>query len=118
MRIAIVDNNVDAADTLAALLRSRGHEVLVQYDGASAIKAIRAFAPALVLVELRLRGVSGFALAQALRADDRPPALVALTIIPEAEDAAIAAGFDRFLPKPASLEQLNEVIESVESSST
>jgi PAS domain S-box-containing protein len=113
-RVLVVDDNADAADTLADLLRTFGHEVEVAYDGPAALARARAAPPEVVLCDIGLPGMSGYDVARALRADAKLSGtlLVALTGYAQAEDRQRAqqAGFDVHLAKPPELEELVAVL--------
>jgi signal transduction histidine kinase/ActR/RegA family two-component response regulator len=111
-RVLVIDDNVDAATTLAELVTLFGHATTVAHDGPSAIALARQDPPDVVLCDIGLPGMSGFEVAQALRAEGGPgPYLVAVSGYAQPEDVqkAIAAGFDRHLakpPQPGELERL------------
>jgi signal transduction histidine kinase len=71
-RIAVVDDNVDAADSLADLLSREGHEARVAYDGPAALELVRDFEPEIVLLDIGLPGMNGIDVARRLRTE--PPA--------------------------------------------
>lgn len=104
-RILVVDDNVDSAESLALFLTLKGHEVRTAHDGQHAIEAVRTFAPAVVLLDIGLPGISGYEVARRLRDNPelRKTFLVALTGYGQAEDLRRAkeAGFDHHLVKPA-----------------
>ena len=103
-RILVVDDNRDAADTLAMLLASHGAEVDVAYGGQDALGALDRFLPDTVLLDLGMPGMDGFAVARRVRADPRHAGLrlLALTGWGQAADRARTreAGFDHHLTKP------------------
>jgi len=103
-RVLVVDDNVDVADSLATLLRLRGHEVAIAYDGPGALKRAGAFYPEVVLLDIGLPGLDGYQVAARLRRRRRTASslLVALTGYGQEEDQsrALQAGFDRHLIKP------------------
>jgi two-component system CheB/CheR fusion protein len=116
LRMLIVDDNRDAAETMAMLQELRGHQTLTAHAGADAIIAAAAFLPEVVLLDIGLPGMDGFEVARRLRA---MPALagsflVALTGCGSEEDRERAkeAGFDEHLVKPANLELLREWLRS------
>src|SRR5205823_1000103 len=80
-RVLVVDDNVDAADSLALLLRLAGQEVRVAYDGPTAVLIARAFRPQVALLDIGMPGMDGYELARRLREqpDTARPVLVALT---------------------------------------
>jgi CheY-like chemotaxis protein len=124
LRVLIVDDNRDAADSLAVLLgmpsfaRGRRFEVRVAYGGAAGLQVAREFAPDCLVSDIGMPGVDGYALARAVRAD---PALagvklVALSAFSDAAHArrAEAAGFDYRLTKAGDLGELLEVLAMIE----
>ena len=112
LRMLVVDDNVDAALVLAALLRLLGHEVTVAHDGPSALAAAAAAPPDLVLLDIGLPGMDGHAVAARLRAAGHArAALVAVTGYGREEDVRRSreAGFDYHLVKPVSLAELQRI---------
>ncbi len=113
-RILLVDDHVDSARSLAALLARQGHQVCSALDGPSAIATAGTFLPEAVLIDIGLPGMNGYEVAQALRADERFRGclLIAVTGYGNESDQqqAIAAGFDQHLTKPVNLEQLLDAL--------
>jgi PAS domain S-box-containing protein len=113
-RIVVVDDNVDAAESLALLLQYDGHEVQVAHDGHAALDVARGFHPDVVLLDIGLPGMNGYDVARRLRVDPEVPALtlVALTGFGQDEDRrrTTAAGFDHHLTKPVEYDALAELI--------
>ncbi len=109
-RVLVVDDNADAADTLALVLRLRGQRVQVAYDGARALEAAQTFRPDIVFVDIGLPGgMDGFELARHLRAAcGTTPRLFALTGYGDAESRrrTAEAGFEAHLIKPVDLAAL------------
>jgi PAS domain S-box-containing protein len=103
-RVLVVDDNADAARTLAALLELDGHDVRTAFSGDDALALLDGFAPELAFLDLGLPGMSGYELAERMRADARSTAtrLVALTGWGREEDRhrTREAGFDAHLTKP------------------
>jgi PAS domain S-box-containing protein len=102
-RVLVVDDNRDAADSLAMLLRLGGFRTAVAYDGPGALDAVRADPPDFVLCDLGMPGMDGFQVAREIRAGGAAgPRLVALSGYAQPEDVAraLAAGFDAHLAKP------------------
>jgi PAS domain S-box-containing protein len=108
-RVLVVDDNRDAADTLAQLIELLGHEVDVAYDGPGALELARARRPDVVLCDLGLPGMDGYQVARQLRAAGATSVrLVALSGYAQPEDVALAlsAGFDGHVVKPPDPERL------------
>ncbi len=113
-RVLVVDDNQDAADSLGMLLQFLGAEVMVVHDGPSALAAMKSFAPAVVLLDLGMPGMSGLEVARRMREDPdmRGMTLVALTGWGQREDRrrTAEAGFDHHLVKPADLGALQSIL--------
>jgi two-component system CheB/CheR fusion protein len=109
----VVDDNRDAADSLAMLLRLKGHDVVVAYDGPSALTAVT-FGPDLVLLDLGMPGMDGYEVARRLRQlpEGRGCLLAALTGWGQEEDRRRTreAGFDRHLVKPVDPVELTALL--------
>jgi CheY-like chemotaxis protein len=117
-RVLVVDDNRDAADSLAALLRTLGNEVIAVYDGVEAVKATRAFRPDVVLLDIGMPRLDGYAAAREIRRDAaaRDTKIVALTGWGQDDDRrrAMDAGFDAHLVKPAELDALRRLLAEFE----
>ena len=113
-RILVVDDNEDASETLALLLRQTGHDVRVAPDGATAQVAAAEFKPNVVLLDIGLPGMDGFEVARRLRAlgSERSMLLVAISGYGLDEDRRRAreAGFDHYFTKPVSFATLREFL--------
>ena len=113
-RILIADDNIDYAASLALILRSLGHEVVVTHDGAQALSAAREFRPSVAFLDIGLPRLHGYALARELRnhASTRDATLVAITGWGQDRDKQQAreAGFDHHFVKPVGVEHLLEVL--------
>ncbi|MDB5875266.1 MAG: chemotaxis protein methyltransferase CheR [Ramlibacter sp.] len=113
-RILVVDDNQDAAETLAELLRVVGYEVRCAGHAEAAMALLETFNPGLALLDIGLPGIDGYQLAGMLRADPRAQAmkLVALTGYGRDNDRAraMAARFDEHLVKPVTAERLFNVL--------
>ena len=116
-RILVVDDNIDAAESLALMLGYLGHETIVAHDGPSTLEAAAAFQPELVLLDIGLPGLDGYEVARRLRAERtlRGAILVALTGYGQEEDRRRArrAGFDHHLTKPVDHDRLITLIASL-----
>ncbi|MFO0333472.1 MAG: CheR family methyltransferase [Pseudomonadota bacterium] len=115
-RVLVVDDNADAVDSLAMVLRHRDHEVHTAYDGRAALSAAQSVLPDVVVLDIGLPDVDGYQVARALRSQRATAraTLIALTGYGQSEDAARgrAAGFDFHLVKPADPDQIAALIES------
>jgi CheY-like chemotaxis protein len=114
-RILVVDDNVDAAESLALALRLAGHEVTVAFDGGTAIARAIARPPELVLLDIGLPELDGFETARHMRecAELDPTVIVALTGYGREEDrrAALRAGVDHYLMKPFQFDLLPQLFD-------
>ncbi len=114
-RVLVVDDNKDAANTLAELLTLEGHDVTVAYDGQEALDRAAASAPQLAILDIGLPGMDGYELARRLRAAPGGQSLVlaALTGYGQPADRAFAkqAGFDHHLLKPVDLNALMALLD-------
>jgi CheY-like chemotaxis protein len=113
-RLLVVDDNVDAAESLAVLLRLAGHEVRVACDGPAALAAAQADPPEMVVLDLGMPGMDGFEVARRLRAlpGSKDTLLVALTGWAQEDDRrrCAEAGFDGHLPKPVEWDALRQFL--------
>ncbi len=102
--VLVVDDNADAADSMAMLLRMAGHEVRVEHDGEGALAQAASRAPDVVLLDIGLPGIDGYEVARRLRASagGRKARIYALTGYGQDEDRrrSLASGFDGHLVKP------------------
>ena len=116
-RVLVVDDNVDAALSMARLLEMTGHEFRLAYDGPSALEAVMNYQPDMVLLDIGLPGLDGFEVAQQIRqkAALSKIVLVALTGYGQDADRRLSqdAGFDYHLVKPASFSQIERILLSV-----
>jgi CheY-like chemotaxis protein len=115
LRILIVEDYADGADSLALLLRMDGHDVEVARDGAEALERELDFRPDVVLLDLGLPGMTGYEVARHLveRRPDRTPLLVAVTGYGDAEARRRSAetGIDLHLVKPVEPARLYDLLE-------
>ncbi len=117
LRIHVVDDNVDAAQTLATLLEMDGHHVSVSFDGQSTLDLSPAHRPDVFILDIGLPDMDGTELAQRLRSrpDHQCVVLIALTGYGQASDRArsLAAGFDHHLVKPVNYNALCELLRQI-----
>ena len=115
-RVLVADDNLDASETLALLLRFDGYEVHVAHDGLEAIELFERLQPDVAILDIGMPGLSGHEVAQRIRAHNtgRPVTLIALTGWGQKADKERAAesGFDFHFTKPVEPTQLSEVIKS------
>jgi CheY-like chemotaxis protein len=112
-RVLVVDDNRDAAESLAELVKMLGHAVEVAFDGANAVEMARTYRPDVVLCDLGLPGMSGYEVARVLRADpSNGVRLIAVSGYAQPEDIrrAIEAGFDGHVAKPCDLEHIERLL--------
>lgn len=118
LRVLVVDDNHDAADSLGMLLRFEGADVHVVYDGASALRALETYQPRIVLLDLGMPDMDGFEVARRMRKNPefKDLTIVALTGWGQEHDRKRSreAGFDHHLIKPADLNTLQALLASVE----
>jgi CheY-like chemotaxis protein len=113
-RLLVVEDNLDARQTLRTLLETLGHEVDEAADGEAGVAAALERRPDLVFVDIGLPRLDGYEVARRLRAANLGSRLVALTGYGRDDDVQRArdAGFDEHLLKPATLEQLRAAIDA------
>jgi len=113
-RVLVVDDNADAAEGVAAMLRMCGHEVVTAEDGVAALQLAESFAPDVALLDLGMPRLNGYETARRIREQPsgRRMALVALTGWgqPRDRDSTRQAGFDAHLIKPIASEELVETL--------
>jgi signal transduction histidine kinase/ActR/RegA family two-component response regulator len=118
LNILLVEDNVDACDTLAGFLASEGHQVRCAYDGHAGLAAALTQAWDVIICDVGLPGMDGLDLMRAVRAAnaDKAPFAVALSGYGQDDDRTrgLAAGFDHYLVKPVSVASLREVIAQLE----
>ena len=114
MRVMVVDDNVDAADTLAALLKAAGHQVSVEYLSTLVVERARVELPDVCLIDIGMPGLDGNELARRLsrQRETKNCKLIALSGYgqPEVKDEAIEAGFGHYLVKPLNTAKLATIL--------
>jgi PAS domain S-box-containing protein len=118
LRVLVVDDNADAAETLTALLEFKGHTVATAHDGRQALAAAQSLVPQVVFLDIGLPDMDGYQVAHALRA---MPALEGLTLIAltgwgtDADRRKTdAAGFHHHLTKPVSFDEILRMLTELE----
>lgn len=117
LRVLIVDDLVDAAESMALLLRKFGHEVRTVYDGISALSAAEEFFPDVVLLDLALPKLDGFQVATRLRQSPQMQRVCLIALSGYGRESDIArskqVGCDYHLLKPANFDDLQMLLGSI-----
>lgn len=113
-RLLVVDDLVDAADSMALVLRMWGYDAEVSYNGPDALATVAAYRPQVVLLDLGLPVMDGLEVARRLlvRPECRHVVLIALTGYTDQKSRTLAreAGFHHYLIKPVELDHLQELL--------
>jgi PAS domain S-box-containing protein len=111
-RILVVDDNKDAADSLAALLQIEGHEVTAVYTPEAGLEEVERLKPDLVLLDIGLPRITGYEVAQRIKAAHPLMSVVALSGYgrPEDKQRSADAGFDAHLVKPVDFDDLRQLL--------
>jgi PAS domain S-box-containing protein len=113
-RVLVVDDNVDAAESIAKILQLFGHRVRCEHHGQAALEAAREYAPEVIVLDIGLPGMDGYEVARRLRAMTElgGASIVAVTGYGQDEDRRRAreAGFDQHLTKPVDPEALQAFV--------
>ena len=113
-RILIVDDDPEIQHLLAAVLRRRGYELVFARDGGEAQRAVRAFVPDLILLDLMMPKVDGFAFLRHLQAAPDIPGVPVIVLSAHLQNdpaQVLALGATTLLPKPFDIDQLTDLIE-------
>jgi CheY-like chemotaxis protein len=110
VRVLICDDNVDSANTWAALLDAEGYDVRISHFGQRCVEEALAWRPQAALVDIGLPGMDGYAVARALRAAPGGNAILLIAVTgydrPNDRAQAHAAGFDHHFRKPADVDEV------------
>jgi CheY-like chemotaxis protein len=116
LRVLVVDDNVDLADSIVLMLRFLGHEVRAAHDGPEALAAAAEFSPDLVILDIGMPGMNGYEVARRLRIQPGggEPYVAALTGWGEPSDRvqSRASGINEHLVKPVEPRALERVVET------
>jgi PAS domain S-box-containing protein len=119
LRVLVVDDNMDAAESLEEILKILGHRTHTVHDGPEAIEAARRFDPHVVLLDIGLPSMSGYDVCREIRRQraGQQPLMVALTGWGQDQDrrASAEAGFDHHLIKPVPVDKLGALLEKLSS---
>lgn len=111
----VVDDNLTNLKLIEYLLQSRGYEVVTAFDADSALSAVRAQRPSLVLMDLQLPGIDGLELTRRLKADPETKHISIIAVTAYAmkgdEQRALAAGCDAYIAKPIDTRALPLLVE-------
>jgi PAS domain S-box-containing protein len=115
LRVLVVDDNVDAAKSLALLMELSGHSVTLAHDGLAAVDAIATQKPEIVFLDIGLPKLDGYAVAENLQVRKLAPVLVAVTGYGQASDRERSreAGFDHHLVKPVDFSHVERILTDV-----
>lgn len=116
LRILIIEDSIDAAETTQMLLTHDGHEVRTSSNGATGLKVARDFLPQVILCDIGLPGIDGYQVVQRLRADPELAKIyvIALTGYGRDQDRKHArdAGFDQHMTKPIDFRMLRQTLDA------
>lgn len=112
LKVLVVEDDKTTRDVLSTLLGFEGCEVAAAPDGESALAVAEVMRPDVVLLDVMMPGMSGFAVCRALKDGDRIPRVVMVTAktSPDDEEAGFAAGADAYLRKPFSPLEVLEAV--------
>jgi CheY-like chemotaxis protein len=112
LKVLVVDDNEAAAHGIEKLLKYKGYDVAVAYDGGGALRMVTSFKPRVVVLDIGLPDMDGYMVAKELRDNGSDAFIVALTGYGQEDDKAKARefGFDRHLTKPVGIDNLEEAI--------
>jgi CheY-like chemotaxis protein len=118
LRVLVVDDNRDAADSMAAMIGVLGNDVRAAYSGYEVPALAESFRPELILLDIGMPGMNGYEVCRELRkTQGKAVHIVALTGYGQESDRSQseAAGFDEHLVKPITLDSLQRVLGAVKS---
>ncbi|MFM0736088.1 PAS domain S-box protein [Paraburkholderia xenovorans] len=114
LRVVVVDDNADAAESLAMVLELEGHRVRTAGDGVAGLALIREFAPQVVILDIGLPLLNGYEVARQIRDDDRHAGLMLIAVTgwgqQQDKQTAESAGFDHHFTKPVDPRELQRVL--------
>ncbi len=120
LRVLVVDDNVDSAETIGFVLQRMGHQIRTEYDGQRAIAAADAFRPDLILLDIGLPGMNGHEVAREIRQTPWGGTTTIIAVSGWGEEAdrqqSRAAGFDHHVLKPLDYDAVKQLLATVETS--
>jgi signal transduction histidine kinase len=118
LKVLIVDDNPDVAQTMAWMLEAIGHDYRLVHDGRQTLAAAREYRPDVVLLDIGLPGMNGYEICRAFREDElfKGTPIIAQSGRGQTKDKALAfeAGFNHHLTKPVPLDDLERILASIE----
>ncbi len=115
--ILVVDDDVSILETVSQILSLEGYDVVQATGGEEALSAVTRAEPSLILLDMRMPGIDGWAVARALRERDLAIPIVVMTAAENAKRWADEIGASGYLAKPFDLEQLLRIVEERSASS-
>jgi DNA-binding response OmpR family regulator len=116
LRVLVADDNRDTTDSMTMLIRLWGHDVRPVFDAAAVLEQALAYRPDVLLLDIAMPGVDGFALARELRRESLFREVILIAVTGYADDphrlAGVQAGFDLYLVKPVNPEIVKEILTS------
>ena len=116
-RVLVVDDNVDSANVMAAVLELSGHEVGVAFDGPSGLQAAVEQRPDAMLLDIGLPGLTGIEVAERIRRDPALERIVLIAMTGYGQDSdrlrSRVAGFDHHLTKPADFAEIEKILAAI-----
>ena len=119
LRVLVIDDDIDAANSLSYLLQISGCPTVVAYGGEMGVRIAQLFKPALVFLNLQMPGADGCEVLSEARLEGRLPPSLYVCLADGSDPAAgqncLGAGFDFFVPKPLQAEALGEILRAARS---
>jgi DNA-binding response OmpR family regulator len=119
LRVLVADDDHDTVDTLVTILQDEAHTALGVYSGKDVLPAVRFFRPDAIIIDISIPGISGYAVAQAIRhtfTDVRRPLMIAISgVWREGADRIVArqVGFDHHLVKPCDPAEILRLLDAL-----
>jgi PAS domain S-box-containing protein len=114
LRVLVVDDNLDTAESMSMLVETLGHDVLTAHEGNAALQAFREFKADVVLLDIGLPGLTGYEVAACIRAQETSHRVVLVAITGYGQESdrqlALAAGFDHHLVKPVDFDKVIAIL--------